>query len=406
MQIAEQWSDHAWAITSVQLLLLVLLVMLVRWIAVSFLMRAVSRAVQLTPTKWDNAFLGSGVLTRLAHLAPALVAYYGINFVSGLPAKIVPVTRALVSSYIALAVAMAFSSLLAAVSEIYEDHNPARALSHPIKSYLQVGTIAGYAIAVILIVAMLFNRDPLILLSGLGAMTAVLMLVFKDTLLSLVASVQLATNDMLRVHDWIEMPQLSADGDVIDITLHTVKVRNFDQTITTIPTWRMISESFRNWRGVHESGGRRIKRAILLDQTSIRFLEPAESVDLQRFLLIEGYLRQKQSELERHNAELIARGCDPVNARRVTNAGTFRAYVYAYLRAHKRVRQHMDLLVRQLPPGPTGLPLEVYCFTSTDWQDYEDVQADIFDHLYAILPEFGLRVFQQPGSVRAQPGSG
>jgi miniconductance mechanosensitive channel len=222
------------------------------------------------------------------------------------------------------------------------------------------------------------------------------MVIFKDTLLSFVASIQLATHDMLRLHDWIQMPQFNADGDVMDITLHTVKVRNFDQTITTIPTWRLINESYRNWRGVREAGGRRIKRAMLLDQTSIHFLDIEQVLELRRFVLIADYLDGKLAELRRYNEELSAQGHDLVNSRRITNAGTFRAYVRAYLRAHARVHQDMDLLVRQLPPSPTGLPLEIYCFASTDWEQYEDVQSDIFDHLYAILPEFGLRVFQQP----------
>ena len=234
-------------------------------------------------------------------------------------------------------------------------------------------------------------------------MTAVLMLVFKDTLLSLVASVQLSTHDMLRVGDWIEMPQLNADGFAIDISLHTVKVQNWDKTITTIPTWRLISESYKNWRGMFESGGRRIKRAMYLDQTSVRFLAPEERQRLHRFALIDSYLDRKQAELEEFNAKLIAEGKDPVNTRRVTNVGTFRAYVQAYLQQHPRIHKDMTLLVRQLQPGPTGLPLEIYCFTSTTaWAEYEGIQADIFDHLYAILPEFGLRVFQQPsgGDVR------
>jgi miniconductance mechanosensitive channel len=252
----------------------------------------------------------------------------------------------------------------------------------------------------VLIIAALLERSPLLLLSGLGAMTAVLMLVFRDTLMSLVAGVQLSSHDMLRVGDWIEMPQLSADGDVIDIALHTVKVQNWDKTITSIPTHRLISESFRNWRGMSESGGRRIKRALLLDQHSVRFLEPEERERLRRFALIEDYLQRKREELEAWNQTLLAAGRDPVNTRRVTNIGTFRAYVEAWLRAHPEIHPQMTLLVRQLEPGPHGLPLEIYCFTSTTaWGDYERIQADVFDHLLAILPEFGLKVWQQPGGA-------
>jgi miniconductance mechanosensitive channel len=391
-----QLQEHPWALTSLQLLALLAAVVLAYWLVASMLLRAVRKAVLLTPNKWDNALLGTHVLSRVAHIGPAVIVYYGITFIANLPPKAVPVTRAIVSAYIVVAVAMAFSSLLTAFGAIYEAFDQRRAELRPIKSYLQVLKLAAYFVAAILVVAILFNRDPLWLLSGLGALTAVLMVIFKDTLLSFVASIQLATHDMLRMHDWIEMPEYQADGDVIDITLHTVKVRNFDQTITTIPTWRMINESFRNWRGVHDAGGRRIKRALLLDQTSIRFLDADQALSLRRFVLIADYLDAKLAEIRLYNEQLSARGLDLVNSRRITNAGTFRAYVLAYLRAHARVHQDMDLLVRQLPPGPTGLPLEIYCFTSTSWEQYEDVQSDIFDHLYAILPEFGLRVFQQP----------
>jgi len=231
-------------------------------------------------------------------------------------------------------------------------------------------------------------------------MATILMLVFKDTILSLVASVQLTSNDMLRVGDWIEMPQLNADGPVIDIALHTVKVQNWDKTISSIPTHRLIEQSFKNWRGMSDSGGRRIKRAVLIDQNSVRFLTAEERAKMRRFALIDDYLDRKQAELEQWNARLAEAGRDPVNTRRVTNIGTFRAYVVAYLRAHANISQGMTQLVRQLDPTPQGLPLEIYCFTSTtEWLDYEAIQSDIFDHFLAILPEFGLRAFQEPSGM-------
>ena len=389
--------EHPWAVTGLQLLLLLALVSLAYAVANLLLARGVGRTTQLT-ARWDSALLGRGALSRVAHIAPALVLYYGIVFIAGLPEQLVGAVRVSASAYTALAIALSLSSVLSALGDLYEARDPARARLRPIKSYLQVGKLVIYLVTTTLIVAMLFNRDPLLLLSGLGAMTAVLMLVFKDTLLSLVASVQLATLDMLRVGDWIEMPQFDADGHAVDISLHTVKVQNWDQTITTIPTWRLISESFKNWRGMHEAGGRRIKRALLLDQTSIRFLEADEWNSLRRFALIADYLDGKRRELDAHNGALVAIERDSLNTRRITNAGTFRAYVHAYLRAHPHVLQHMDLLVRQLPPTPTGLPLEIYCFTSPSWEEHERVQADIFDHLYAIISEFDLRIFQQPRS--------
>jgi miniconductance mechanosensitive channel len=388
---------YPWLMTTVQLTALALVVWLSNAITRTLLVRAITRAAKVAPTQWDSALLGRGVIARLANVVPALVAYYGITFVNGLPPNVALVVRGVASAYVVLTIALALANLLNAFGVVYEQRDPERARARPIKGYLQLAKLVIYLFASVLIIATLINRDPLLLLSGLGAMTAVLLLVFKDTILSLVASVQLSTHDMLRVGDWIEMPQLNADGFAIDISLHTVKVQNWDKTITTIPTWRLISESYKNWRGMFESGGRRIKRALYIDQTSVRFLTPEERQRLRRFALIDAYLDRKQAELEAYNAKLIAEGKDPVNTRRVTNIGTFRAYVQAYLENHPRIHKDMILLVRQLQPGPTGLPLEIYCFTSTTaWVEYEGIQADIFDHLYAILPEFGLRVFQQP----------
>jgi len=225
--------------------------------------------------------------------------------------------------------------------------------------------------------------------------------VFKDTILSLVASIQLTSNDMLRVGDWIEMPSMGADGDVVDIALHTIKVQNFDKTITTIPTHNLISDAFRNWRGMSESGGRRIKRALMLDQNSVRFLTEDEVASMKRFRLLDGYIARKQEEIAAWNAHELSSDSDAINARRITNIGTFRAYVIAYLKSHPKIASDgFTLLVRQLEPGPQGLPLEIYCFTDTvKWGEYEAIQADIFDHMLAILPEFGLRIFQEPSGL-------
>jgi len=393
-------NDSPWAATVLQITLLVLLVWLADRLTRSLLVRGITRAVRATPTPWDDALLERGVIARLAHVVPALIVHAGIVLVQGLPEAATTVTRSVASAYVVMTLALALSSLLGAIGDIYERRDPEHARSRPIKGYLQLLKIVVALLALILVVATLFNRNPLLLLSGLGAMTAVLLLVFKDTLLSLVASVQLSSNDMLRVGDWIEMPPLDADGFVIDISLHTVKVQNWDKTVTTIPTWRLINESYKNWRAMFASGGRRIKRALHLDQGSVRFLSDGERDGLRRFALIEDYLARKQREIEVFNETLIAQGKDPVNTRRVTNLGTFRAYVQAYLKAHPGIHPEMIQMVRQLQPGPTGLPLEIYCFTATTaWVDYEGIQADIFDHLYAILPVFHLRVFQQPAGA-------
>jgi miniconductance mechanosensitive channel len=388
---------YPWMMTVLQLTALVLVVWLAGLLTRLLLVRTIGQAVRMTPTRWDDALLGKGVISRLANVVPALVVYYGIVIVADLPAAVTSVVRGVAGAFVVVTIALSLGKLLDAVGEVYAQRDEERAKARPIKGYLQLLKILIYLVTVILVVATLFDRDPLLLLSGLGAMTAVLLLVFKDTLMSLVASVQLASHDMLRVGDWIEMPQLNADGFAIDISLHTVKVQNWDRTITTIPTWRLISESFKNWRGMFESGGRRIKRSLYLDQTSVRFLDEREREELRRFALIDAYLDRKHQELEEFNGKLLAEGKDSINTRRVTNIGTFRAYVQAYLEAHPGINAKMLLLVRQLQPGPTGLPLEIYCFTaSTAWVVHESVQADIFDHLYAILPRFGLRVFQQP----------
>lgn len=392
-------ADLAYAPTAVALLGLLLGAGLANWIVRRILLRVIARLVRASPMKWDDAVLGRGVLSRLVHVVPALIIAIGIVAVPELPGAVVAVVRNVALAYVALTIALSIGNLLDAFNDLYVIRSP-RANQRPIKGYLQVVKIVVFVLAVVIMIATLIERSPLLLLSGFGAMSAVLLLVFKDTILSLVASVQLTGNDMLRVGDWIEMPSLGADGDVIDMALNTVKVQNWDKTITTIPTYKLISDSFKNWRGMSEAGGRRIKRALLIDQTSVRFLDQDERDALRRIALIDQYLDTQRQELQQHNAKLQAAGKDPVNNRRATNLGTFRAYITAYLRAHPDVHQGLTLMVRQLAPGPTGLPMEVYCFSrDTAWVAYENLQGDIFDHLLAVLPEFGLRLFQQPGGA-------
>ena len=368
------------------------------WLVKRILVRGIYRALRASPIGHDTALLDRRVTARFANVVPALIISLGVTLVPGLPEPVVLVIRNVCSAIIVLVIALGVSGVLDLITQLYQRREDA--YRRPVKGYIQVVQIVVYLLAVILVVAALIDRSPLILLSGLGAMAAVLILVFQDTLLSLVASVQISSNDIVRVGDWVEMPGLNADGDVIDIALHTIKIQNWDKTITTVPTKRFISDPFKNWRGMKESGGRRIKRAILLDQTSVHFLADEEIEKLHRFQLIDEYLNDKQKDIEKWNAELKAQNSDAVNARRVTNIGTFRAYVERYLRKHKMLNQNMTLMVRQLAMTSDGLPLEVYCFTSTTvWPEYEGIQSDIFDHLLAILPEFGLRVFQHPSGV-------
>ena len=373
---------------------LALIALIVNWLTKHVLLRIVRKALSLS-FKDEAEGLFQEVIARLANVAPAIVIYQGVLAVPHLPQAVQTVTRNVAAAFMILTVILAIAGVLNLVNAVYSKRPEARA--RPIKGYIQVGKILLYAAAAILVIATLLDRSPLLLISGLGAMAAVLMLVFKDTILSLVASVQLASNDMIRVGDWIEMPQLNANGDVIDLALHTVKIQNFDKTITTIPTCRLINESFVNWRGMQESGGRRIMRSLLLDQSSIRFLTPEERSGLKRFALLDLYLDGKTRELEDWNESFVRAGRDPVNTRRLTNVGTFRAYMEAYLKAHPGVAKEKTLMVRQRDPTPEGLPLEVYCFANTVvWEQYEATQSDIFDHFLAILPEFDLRLFQAP----------
>jgi miniconductance mechanosensitive channel len=396
------WLDWLRAHPELQTLLasatLIFAAWLSNWVVKRILVRGLYRLLRHTN---DGELQDFGIIKRLSNIVPALVLSLGVTAVPGLPEAAVTVVQNVCGGFIVLTIALALGAVLDIINLVYQRRPDARL--HPIKGYLQVVKIVIYAIATILIIATLIDRSPLILLSGLGAMAAVLMLIFQDTLLSLVASVQITSNDLIRVGDWVEMPQLNADGDVIDIALHTVKVQNWDKTITSIPTKRFISDSFKNWRGMQESGGRRIKRSLFLDQQSVHFLSEDECKHLHRFNLLDEYLTNKRHEIDEWNAKLEERGKEPVNTRRITNIGSFRAYVERYLRAHAGVHQNMTLMVRQLSPTADGLPLEIYCFTNTvAWTQYEAIQSDIFDHLLAILPEFGLRVFQHPsgGDVR------
>jgi miniconductance mechanosensitive channel len=386
------FADQPWLQTLIALAVLVTVAFVANWLSKVILLKGLNRALALTRFGEEKQTL-SRIAWRLSYLVPTIIVQVGIVAVPHLSDVTVTLVRNVAAAFSIVTIAMAISSGLSLLNDVYQRREDAA--ERPIKGYVQVGKILVYCAAAVLVISALMDRSPLILLSGLGALAAVLMLVFQDTILSLVASIQITSNDMLRVGDWIEMPGQSADGDVIDIALHTVKVRNWDKTITTIPTSRLIKESFKNWRGMSESGVRRIKRALLIDQTSVGFLTAEQSDRLKRTALIAPYLAEKTGEIDRWNRERNASGA--VNARRLTNLGTFRHYVEAYLHAHSGIAEGQTTMVRQLDPTPRGLPLELYCFTNTTaWTEYEAIQSDIFDHLIAILPEFGLCLFQEP----------
>lgn len=384
--------NEPWMQSGLALLLLGIVAWAANWVAKRIVLRLLLRLLHHLPFRIEGKHIGA-IVARLSNIVPALVIQVGIGTVPHLPAQAVTFVRSLSTAFIILTIAIALSGFLTLLNDLYQ-RRP-NAANRPIKGYVQLGKLLLYGAAAILIIAALMDQSPLLLLSGLGAMAAVLMLVFKDTILSLVASVQIGSNDMVRVGDWIEMPQFNADGDVIDIALHTVKIQNFDKTITTVPTHRLISESFRNWRGMSQSGGRRIMRSLMIDQRSVRFLDDSDIETMAQFAVLQPYLEAKRQEIERWNSEQGADGT--VNGRRLTNVGTFRAYVLAYLRSRSDIAQDKTLLVRQLAPSENGLPMEIYAFaTSTVWDEYEGIQGDIFDHLIAILPEFDLRLFQRP----------
>ena len=383
-----------WAAGTVGLLALGL----AAWLADVIVRRQLTRSLRLlagrTPSRWDDAIVDHGVVGQLAHIIPAVVVYFGVVLIPSISDDVTLLIRNVTLAYAAFFGTRAVSAALSAANTLYDARPEAR--RHPIKGYVQLAKLFAYCCGAILIVSALLGQSPFLLLSGFGALTAVLLLVFRDTILSLVASVQLSSLDMVRVGDWIEMPQFNADGDVIDIALHTVRVQNWDKTITTIPTHRLITESFQNWRGMSESGGRRIKRSIVLDLTSVRFLKADEIEHFRRFVLLADYIGAKEAELAAYNEAIDADTAADVNLRRLTNLGTFRAYALQYLKNHPQIHPSMTLLVRQRQSTAEGIPIEIYCFTrTTSWGEYEAIQADIFDHLFAILPHFGLRAYQQ-----------
>ena len=388
-------SIHPLLLPIVGILVLLAGAIVVDFIAKRVLVSTVKTIAERSSSAWDDALVAHNVFGRLAQVVPALIVFIGVPFVSGLPEGVVHLIRNVAMGYMVLMLTLALTAMLSAGNTIYSATPAAK--DRPLKGFVQVLQIVVWVFGGVMVIAAVLDRSPILLLSGFGAMTAILFLVFKDTILSLVASVQLTAQDMVRVGDWIEMPQFGADGDVVDVQLHTVKVQNWDKTITTIPTHRLITDSFKNWRGMSQAGARRIKRPIFIDVTSIRFQTEAEVDHFTRFALLQDYVESKSQELEGYNKGLTTKVDEEVNRRRLTNVGTFRAYAFNYLKNHPRINTNLTLIVRQLDPGPEGLPLEVYCFTNTtEWAAYEDIQSDIFDHLMAILPEFGLSLYQKP----------
>jgi len=385
--------------TPLSLALVIAVISIVSLIAHLLLHRAVlpmlKRRAYTSSHQWPKSLIDNHLFNRFALLLQGVL----LNIQTGLflhsSEPLYAILLVISQVWMMLFTLLMLFSLLDILLELSANSALSRQL--PLRGIFQSIKLVAAILFAIMIISVLLGKSPLVLITGLGAMTAVLMLVFKDPILGLVAGIQLSANDMLKLNDWLDMPKYGADGAVIDIGLTTVKVRNWDNTITTIPTYALIADSFKNWRGMSESGGRRIKRSINIDTTSIHFLSEEELAELQRAQLLTPYIQQKTAEVSAHNARL---GCDlntPLNGRHLTNIGTFRAWLEAWLKSHPQIHQNMTLMVRQLAPGSEGLPLEVYAFTNTTvWLEYERIQSDIFDHIYAVLPAFGLRVHQTP----------
>lgn len=372
---------------------LIIVAMIVHWITKVLTIKIIHRLVEKSKTDWDDYLLKHKVFQSLSHVASALVFYYSVNF-----SQILEVTSLLTTFtniYFVIIFVKVVSGTLKAANDIYL--TTPYAASRSIKGYIQLVMILVYFIAVIFIVAIIFKKSPLGLLTGLTAFAAVLLLVFKDPILGLVASIQLSANNMLKPGDWIEVPKHNANGTVVDISLTTVKVQNGDKTISTIPTYSLVTDSFLNWSGMEESDGRRIKRSVNIDMKSVRFCDEKMLDKFQQFRLIKDYVTEKQNEIAEHNKNLGVVDDSIPNGRRQTNLGIFRKYLEAYLKNNPYINNDMTFLVRHLQPTEAGIPIEIYVFSKEkQLNNYEDIQSDIFDHVLAVIPEFELRVFQAP----------
>ncbi len=357
----------------------------------NIILKIILKISRKTRTNWDDALVDRKFFRTFVYLLPLLIFYYFSPLFPQIKIFIQKITQSLM----VIVAISAISSFLNAVNDIYISDKKTK--NRPIKGYLQIIEIFFIVLGCVVVISILIGKSPLLLLSGLGAMTAVLLLIFKDTILSIIASLQISFNDLIKIGDWLEVPQFNADGDVIDVALHTIKIQNWDKTITTIPTHKLIDGSFKNWKGMQQAGGRRVKRAIHLDISSIRFCDENLLDKFEKINLISEYIKQKRKEIYKYESNIKTSEPQEINQKKLTNIGTFRAYVAAYLKNHPKVKNEMTFLIRQLGPDPTGLPIEIYVFINDiEWANYEAIQSDIFDHILAVVPEFDLRIFQYP----------
>jgi len=390
--VISDWLDKDFILGYVLPVLAVLVLsVIVDRVAKKYAKPAIKKRIKRTATTIDDLLLEKVINARFIHILPFLIIYAFAFVFKDAEDIVIRLSTAVISFIILLTI----GALLEVFNEIYEKQKMTNKL--PIKSHLQIVKIFIYVVGIVTILAQITGQSPWFFITGVGVFTAIILLIFKDTILSFVASLQIASNDLFREGDWIDVPSYGADGDVIDISLHTVRVQNWDKTITVIPTYKFLEVSFKNWRGMQESGGRRIKRSINIDISSIRLCDGEMLARFRKISLLKKYMDQKERVIDQYNREHNVNLEELVDGRRLTNIGTFRAYIDAYLQHNGNIHPELTFLIRQLEPGPHGLPIQIYVFTSdTNWVNYEGIQADIFDHLLAVVPEFGLRVFQNP----------
>lgn len=396
LSTAETWlQNYPLAYTASLCGLLVLACWLVNFALKRVLVRGISHVLHHTVFESNSQGLPNRVISRLANVVPAWILATGFAFIPGIPKAVSAIVGNVCSAYIVLCIALFVSGLLDMANALYQKHPNAKL--HSVKGYIQVSRILLFIITAILCIATLVDKSPLILLSGIGALAAVLMLIFQSTILSTVAAVQINASGIVKLGDWIKIDHLNINGEVIDIALTSISIKGFDLTTSVVPINKIITENFVNFRTMRESNSRRFTKAIYIDQSTVRFLSEVEKTSLTRFGLLKDYLKAKETEINLWNKNLPIDSSELVNTRRITNLGSFRAYLELYLRNHPGIHQDRTLMCRHLDPTPNGLPVEIYAFTNTTvWAEYEKIQADIFDHILAIIPEFGLSVHQQP----------
>lgn len=396
--LLESGLSQFWAMfikISTIILIIAILSLIADFIFKKIIIKIIEKIIARSKNQWDDIFLQKKVFNRLSHFAPALIVHYTIKYAFLNSDKIVDIIQTGIYVYMIIISLMVINSFFKALNEIYMHSNISK--NKPIQGYLQLINIFIVIVGIIFIYSLISGNEVKGVLAGLGAMAAILLLVFKDTILGFVASVQLSSNNMVKIGDWISMPKHGADGDVLEITLNTVKVQNWDKTISTIPTYALISESFTNWKGMQESGGRRIKRFVNLDMRSVKFCSDELLEKLKKVQYLSAYITDKGKELKEYNLQNNVDESIKINGKRLTNLGVFRKYVEFYLLNNPKINKNMTFLVRQLQPTEKGIPIEIYVFSADNaWVNYEQIQSDIFDHLLAVIPEFELEVFQNP----------